>query len=159
MRAIKDLFIKMPIGERVLLLTMALTVLFFFTQSALPRDISSAESDKVSEMLEWIIPSDTPIGGFIHENIRKIGHFAEYGLLGIEMAFFIWFYTKRKLSTLIRAASSALFIAFSDETIQIFSGRGPSISDVWLDFSGFLTLGLLTVCVLLIFYNIKRKNI
>lgn len=30
----------------------------------------------------------------------------------------------------------AFYIAFIDETIQIFSGRGPQIADVWLDVFG-----------------------
>ena len=34
------------------------------------------------------------------------------------------------------AGGLALLTGFIDETIQIFSGRGSAVSDVWLDFSG-----------------------
>ncbi len=44
----------------------------------------------------------------------------------------------------------AFYIAFIDETIQIFSGRGPQIADVWLDvsgaFCGTVIISLLSVC-------------
>ena len=29
-----------------------------------------------------------------------------------------------------------LLAALTDETIQIFTGRGPQVQDVWLDFAG-----------------------
>lgn len=44
----------------------------------------------------------------------------------------------------------AFYIAFIDETIQIFSGRGPQITDVWLDVfgacCGTVIISLLSVC-------------
>lgn len=44
----------------------------------------------------------------------------------------------------------AFYIAFIDETIQIFSGRGPQIADVWLDVfgacCGTVIISLLSVC-------------
>lgn len=44
----------------------------------------------------------------------------------------------------------AFYIAFIDETIQIFSGRGPQIADVWLDVfgacCGTAIISILSVC-------------
>lgn len=37
---------------------------------------------------------------------------------------------------MLTAVRFAFYIAFIDETIQIFSGRGPQIADVWLDVLG-----------------------
>ena len=84
---------KTPRGAVVLMVIMLLTVLSFFIQSALPPETSSAESDAVSDAIEPIIPSDTPVGEFVHPNIRKIGHFSEFGLLGLEAAIFVLLYT------------------------------------------------------------------
>ena len=41
-------------------------------------------------------------------------------------------WAKRALTTLLVAFA----VAFLDETIQIFTGRGPMIQDVWIDLSG-----------------------
>ena len=40
------------------------------------------------------------------------------------------------------------FCAFLDETIQIFSGRGPDIKDVWLDTFGSAAGILITLLIL-----------
>ena len=138
---------KTPIGALVLMVAMVLTVLSFFVQSALPPEASSAESDAVSDAIEPIIPSDTPVGEFVHPNIRKIGHFAEFGLFGIEAALYLFFYVKRKRLGIICSFICAQFIALCDETVQIFSGRGPEISDVWIDIFGFSTLFAITLCM------------
>lgn len=134
-------------GALILAVAMILTVASFFVQSALPPEASSAESDAVSDAIEPIIPSDTPVGEFVHPNIRKIGHFAEFGLLGLEAALLVFFYSKRKAVGTLRSFACAQFIALADETVQIFSGRGPEISDVWIDIFGFSTLFAITLCM------------
>ena len=146
-----------PFGAVILVAAMILTVLSFFVQSALPPEASSAESDAVSDAIEPIIPSDTPVGEFVHPNIRKIGHFAEFGLFGFEAALFVFFYVKRKKRGILRSFVAAQFIALSDESVQMFSGRGPEISDVWIDICGFCTLFSITFAtVLLVTAIIKR---
>ena len=59
------------------------------------------------------------------------------------------------------AVISVQFIAFLDETVQIFSGRGPEISDVWIDIFGFLTLFAITLGAAFaarVIMNKLRKN-
>ncbi len=190
----------MPASEKVLIVFMIFTVMFFFVQSALPLDKSVEQSDKVASAVGGAVdkvtnvagaivdkvtgndkPADnendkpmadekpkdekpvedetSPFGDFVRKNMRKIAHFGEYGVLGIEMALLFYFFTKKRLFGLVNLTVAALLIAFSDETIQIFSGRGASLKDVWLDFSGFLTFGILTLSVLYIVQKLKRKNI
>lgn len=150
---------RTPIFAWVLICAMITTVLSFFIQSALPPEASSAESDAVSDAIEPIIPSDTEIGEVVHSNIRKIGHFVEFGLLGIETALFFFFYTKKRTKELLCCLFSALFIALIDETVQIFSGRGPEISDVWLDFSGFSVLFFVSLGLIFAIYKVYKKTI
>ena len=140
-------FNELALGARVLIVLMIVTALSFFAQSALPPEASSAESDAVSSILELIIPHDTSIGQFVHSNLRKIGHFCEYGLLGSEAALFVMLYTKKRIAASAVAFTCAQFIALCDETVQIFSGRGPQISDVWIDIFGFSTLFAITLCM------------
>lgn len=147
-----------PLSVRILLVTVSLTVLSFFVQSALPPTLSSAESDAVSGFFSLIIPENTVIGGFIHDNIRKIGHFCEYGLLGIQLALFAHFSeTKNKANLTLRFTAFALFVALCDETVQIFSGRGPQISDVWLDFFGFCTFGAISYGIIFLKNRFFKK--
>ncbi len=153
-----DYLRRLPVLGRVLITVMIITVLSFFVQSALPAEVSSAESGKVSDILEIIIPSDSMLGRFVHSNIRKIGHFVEYGAFGAEAALFVFFFIKRKLTGAFGFSASALFTAFCDETLQIFSGRGPAIADVWIDFFGFLSLFFLTYGAAFVLHNMMRKN-
>ena len=136
---------KLPRGSAVLMIIMMVTVLSFFVQSALPPEASSAESNAVSDAIEPIIPSDTPVGEFVHPNIRKIGHFSEFGLLGLEAAIFVFLYAKKRATASAFAFVFAQLVALLDETVQIFSGRGPEITDVWIDILGFSTLFAVTI--------------
>ncbi|MBQ8320847.1 MAG: VanZ family protein [Clostridia bacterium] len=149
---------KLPLGEWILIALMLITVLSFFIQSALPPEVSSAESDAVSDAIEPVIPSDTEVGEVVHENIRKIGHFVEFAILGIEAAVFLFFYTKSRAADFLCCTSSALFIGLLDESVQMFSGRGPAVSDVWLDFSGFAVFFAITYSVIFLFSRIWKKR-
>ncbi len=122
---------------KILLLSLILaTLLFIFIQSMLPPETSSTESDAVGDIIEEIIPSDTPTGSYIQTNLRKIAHFVEFALLGLEVSLYLVFFVKRKLFVLL-SYPAALLTALFDESIQMFSGRGPGIFDVWIDFFGF----------------------
>ena len=149
-------------AKHLLVFLMCVTVTTFFVQSMLPPAVSSAESNAVSDILELIIPSDTVVGRFVHSNIRKIGHFLEYGIFGAECAIYIFAFTKRRCLDFLIAVAIALFVGLIDETIQIFSGRGPQISDVWLDFFGFACCFAITALSALTALKLikvnKRKN-
>ena len=57
------------------------------------------------------------------------------------------------------AALSMLFapiVALLDETVQIFSDRGPAISDVWIDVLGYFVANIL---VYLIAFLVKKLQL
>lgn len=156
----------MKISEKIfkftLLALIFATLIFIFVQSMLPREVSSAESEAVGGIIEEIFPSDTPTGAYVQKNIRKIAHFTEFGVLGVEVALYVAFFAKRKIFIAL-SYPAALITAFFDESIQIFSKRGPLITDVWVDFLGFFVFATLTYAVfftasyLIMRYN-KGKN-
>ena len=122
---IKD---KKWIGVLILILTIAV----IWGQSCLPPEGSSAESGWVKEILQKVLGL---IFGKVEVSemlVRKMGHFTEYLILGAELTAFF--------PTLKTAIIPMLGFgtAFLDETIQIFSGRGPQIQDVWIDLAGVL---------------------
>ena len=130
-------------GEKILLCAILLTVLFILIHSLLPREISAEESDGVADFLAVFFPPDTAFGAFIARHVRKIAHFLEYGFLGAETSALAFFFRPRHGRVFGESALFAFGVAFVDETVQIFSRRGPMISDVWLDVSGFATFFLL----------------
>lgn len=143
---------------RILLLVLIFaTLAFIFTQSSLSKKKSSQQSEAVGDVLEEIIPPDTKPGAVIHKNIRKIAHFVEFWALGAEVAVYSLLFVKRAKFSLL-TLPLALATALLDETVQIFSKRGPSISDVWLDFSGFLCASALVYGIALLISFIRRKT-
>ena len=115
-----------------------LTVLWLaviWGHSVLPADLSKQESGGILALLIGWFP-------FLTDHIiRKAAHFAEFAVLGG-----LLFGAAGKRSPAIPPLIG-LLAAMTDETIQLFSeGRSGQISDVWLDFSGFLLIwGLLTL--------------
>ena len=149
----------------VLLVGIFGTLLFTFTQSLLPPKESSEVSDGVRGFLASIISPDTPIGRFIHENVRKIAHFAEYFALGIFTSLYVVIFMPRvgslpreRVRFLIYSLVFAPIVALVDETLQIFSGRGPAIADVWLDTAGFLASAAIVYIVFYIASFIKNRR-
>lgn len=139
-----------------LLVVIAATLLFIFVNSALPREVSSAESEAVGGFIASIFPEGTWMNSFLTENIRKIAHFSEFGALGAEAVLYILFFAKDRRKSLLWTAQAPFIVGLTDETIQIFSGRGPEIADVWIDISGFYTFALLSLGVYAVVKHITR---
>ena len=153
-----------------------LTVIFIFSHSLMSPEVSSSESDAVSDVVAdvvvGVIGNETPTQieksekatRFIDENIRKIAHFVEFAVLGVETAFlgcFVLFDKNGKDIKLSRWAvliCSFLFgltVAFLDESLQLLSNRGPSVRDMWIDLAGFCAL---MIPVHLIVYAVMKNK-
>ena len=140
-------------------LSILLTLGFIFSNSVKSQASSAAQSSSFQAVIEEIIPKDTDFGAFVFGNLRKIAHFTEYGLLGIEAVAFTVVLTRRRALMYKRLGLSlifALLTAFIDETIQIFSKRGPSVSDMWIDIGGFFTYAALAYGIFEIAILIKN---
>ena len=153
----KNLRCKNILRLLVILLIIS-TLAFIFTQSMLPPEKSSEQSSAVGEIIEVIIPPETPVGGYVQANIRKIAHFVEFAALGAEVAVFVILFLKKR-NFVFLSFGFGILIALLDETIQIFSKRGPEITDVWLDFCGFASFAVIVYTVsALIFYICKIRK-
>ena len=141
--------------KKILILLILATVAFIFIQSSMSPEKSAEQSDKVGEIVEEIIPPDTATGEFVKINLRKIAHFVEFALLGLEISLYTSLFLRKKNYALL-SYPTALFIALFDETIQIFSGRGSSVKDVWIDFLGFSTAAALVYAIA--FLVLYKKN-
>ena len=156
---------KLMLVFRILLLVaIAGTLVFIFYQSSLPAEESSQVSDNVSDMIEPIIPSDTPAGQKFHANIREWAHFIEFAALGFEVSLYVSFFLPRRKSTMRQRVAfivysyvAAPILALIDETLQIFTERGPEIKDVWIDTLGFFALATVTYAIYIAVALIIRR--
>ena len=145
----------------VLSVLMLLTLAFIFSNSLRTPEESVEQSSAVGGALAAIFPPDTALGAFISENLRKLAHFAEYAVLGVECAMLVIFYLQKPLVSASLSLPMAVCVAVVDESLQYLSQRGPSVSDVWIDFSGFLLASLLcygTTLVIRLLRNGRKNN-
>ena len=96
----------------------------------------------------------------LHTNVRKlIGHFGYFGLIGTLGFIAIYLFTISVKKTFVFTSISGLIMASISECLQFFTkGRGPSIIDVFIDYSGYLVASFI-VFIIIIFINRRRKSI
>lgn len=115
-----------------------LTLAFIWGHSMMPIPSSQAESLRVGVWLTPFLELFVGSGNVTDHLVRKLAHFTEFAILGFQLLFL----PRRRSSPppswkdAARAAELGFFAAFLDESIQMFSGRGDQIIDVWLDLAG-----------------------
>ena len=118
---------------------MYLVIAVIWLHSMMPPSISARESGFLFAFLNPLLTAI--FGGNATEFLlRKLGHFTEFFVLG----FLVWHNINLNMKTrhmdkryrFLLSVGCCAVVAFFDETIQIFSGRGPSIVDVWIDIGG-----------------------
>ena len=134
----------------LLKLVLIATLCFIWSNSLVGKEGSAALSRTVTA---WLNGIGIPV---TEHFVRKSAHFCEFGLLGCELMLLFWLRSGVHFQNLSNAAFAALLSAVTDETIQIFSGRGSQVQDVVLDFSGALT-GILLVSLIIHLIE-RRKN-
>ena len=115
----------------VLGILIALTLAFIWSTSMQSRAVSGGMSGSLKTWLEQLL--HTEISEFL---LRKAAHFSEYGLLGVEFSLLLglqYDITGKNFQhgrNLLDFPLIGMLCAVTDETIQIFSGRGSLVSDV-----------------------------
>ena len=141
-------------SKKILTVVIIITIAVIWGHSLLGREASSEESSFVMALLTPLLELFVGKGNVTEHLVRKLAHFCEFFILGIELQLFFSLLNSRKSAVLL-ALSHGLFTALVDETIQIFSGRGPMIQDVWLDFSGVTVGSLIALAVMMTKANQK----
>ena len=109
-------------------------------------------------VIESILGEDSPIAEFFRLYLRKIAHITEFALLAIEVTLLRFLYAKRSLSSFLHSLSFGLLVGVTDESLQILTDRGPMVSDVLLDFSGYAVLAFVTEGIIfLTVYTMKKR--
>ena len=143
-------------SHRPLTVLIILTLALIWGHSLLGREASSEESGFVMELLEPVLEMVVGEGNVTEFLVRKLAHFTEFFVLGLEVLTFFAYRKPLFPQAFLLALTHGFFAAFLDETIQIFSGRGPMIQDVWLDVCGFAVGASLMLGIMV--WTKRRKN-
>lgn len=129
-----------------------LWVIFIFTRSMQPADLSNEESGKVLSILEQLLPFELS-----NHIVRKLAHFIEYAILGF-LGWFVYVPQPQKYKIGFFTLLTCVAVSICDETIQVFvDGRAGRVSDVCLDTVGALT-GVLAGGVIMILRRRMRRK-
>lgn len=135
---------------RMVLLTAVnvLVVAFIFYNSSRVGAASGALSGRVLQMANGAL-EQLGFGLRLTEYaIRKMGHVAEFALLGFWLTLSLRVYTKRLFAFVAWPLLGGLLVAVADEFIQSFvPGRMSAVTDILYDFGGVI-LGLVAALVL-----------
>ena len=139
------------------LLVMAATVGFIWQQSTLAPVASAETSDAVRDVIVPAVGGPTSVlGSFVDRFIRKIAHFFEFAVLGLESEAY-WTGRHTRLTVLLQLVAG-LLVAACDEVLQLFTDRGAAFTDVLLDFSGFVFAALAARSILLLCRRFIKKR-
>lgn len=149
--------------KRTIIILTVLVILctaLIFSFSLKSREESAQDSNFVASIIKPIIEK---VFGSVPENlgliIRKLAHMTEFCILSVFTALLAVKIYKYKNEALFGfALFYVLAVAVSDEFIQYFSGRGSSVIDVVIDFSG-ATIGFLIIYSIYYFIPAIRKKI
>lgn len=132
----------------VIIIFIIATVIFVWSNSLQSIDQSGARSTQVMEFIKPVLEVFIGRGNVTDHLVRKLAHFVEFGLIGLELALLFRRFT-------ITPFFLSILIALTDETIQLFTGRSSQVQDVWLDFAG-ACFGFL-FCLALLWLRKKLK--
>ena len=133
---------------------IALWLMLIWGHSMQPATVSEHESGRVLAFLGKLFPAllTSENGMFI---VRKAAHITEFLILGILLTVGFLDRIYDRFARFAIPALTGLFVAFIDETIQLFVvGRSGEVRDIWIDFSGVI-LGTL---IALAFSNGRRSR-
>lgn len=132
-----------PSRKLLLCILILLSILFIFSNSLPDMAHSAQQSSRVLQLVKPFLELFVGEGNVTDHLVRKLAHVCEFALLG----FFICIYSRKLFS--VPAFALSLLVGVMDETIQLFTGRGSQVRDVWIDLLG-ACLGYLCGTVVLL---------
>ena len=151
---------KRNVAIWILLAVIIVIVIFIFGNSLKSRDASKSDSDFIVSIISPIIEK---IFGRVPENIgfivRKLAHLTEFAFLGLSAMALASRLKKIWSDVYGYTCFCVLLIAVFDEFIQIFSGRGSSVSDVLIDLFGALVGFLIHLIIVTLRSRFKNNKI
>jgi len=138
-------------------LLIAVTLGFIWGNSLQSRSESKMLSLGVLRLIRPLLDAIFSPENVTDHLVRKLAHFAEFGMLGAELILLTHLLRKLCVQTVLNCLLAGLTAAVIDETIQIFSARGSQAIDVLLDFGGVVT-GVFIMLLICWMVSARRKN-
>ncbi len=130
----------MIMRKRIYILLFCLILCFIWGNSMLSKEASGA----ISRFVATILGGNREPSEEGHHLVRKLAHFCEFMSLGAVSVLLCREIMPRKGEQALFCAFVGAFVPLTDETLQIFTQRGPSLTDAWIDVGGF-TFGCLVI--------------
>lgn len=137
----------------------ALWLAYVFTNSLRSRAESARQSAFAEEFLRRLLRRlhfSGNVGRVAEITVRKSAHVIEFFVLYTFSALFFGTLFEKKRTAFTVAAALSLVAASADELLQLYSGRGASVRDVFIDSAG-VALGVLA-CLIFSKLQKRRKN-
>ena len=150
---------KINILRAILIVLLLLQMWIIFGFSNQDGETSGSISRKITEIITKNInsiqnlPKDEKEIKLkkIEHIVRKLAHFSIYTVIGVLLMSLMSTYKIKQKNRIIISAVIGLLYAISDEIHQAFvPGRGPLVSDVFIDFSGVI-MGMLIAYIIIRF--------
>ena len=138
---------RRSIGTVLLLLAVLAALAFIWGNSLDSAVESSLKSGRMRELIQPLLELLVGQGNVTDHLVRKLAHFTEFAVLGALLLLLTAAAFRVRLQSVVNCLFFLTLAALTDETIQIFTGRGPQVQDVWLDVAGG-TAGLLAMLAL-----------
>ena len=124
-------------------------LIFIWGHSAVPMDESAIESEWLRLRIINPVLNFLGLKGMSSNAVRKAAHINEFAILSVLLVL----YWKKKPGIDFLCGFIAAFI---DESIQLLSGRGAMIQDVWIDLIGVAAGFLACRLILILTGNCRR---
>jgi len=141
----------------VLIVLILVTIVFIWSNSLQSIPESQARSLGFLARIKPFLGIFVGSGNVTDHLVRKLAHFTEFGALGCELALLLALQKRVSWQLVVNCAFVAMVVALTDETIQIFTGRGSQVQDVWLDFAG-ACAGILFVLLIRLLITVARRK-
>lgn len=113
--------------KRLWVILILVCIGFIFLQSVIPESKSESESLWFTEFI--LNPVLLKFGRVADKDIvRKLAHAVEFCVLSL----FLSLYWKKP----VKIFYAGLTLAFLDESLQVVTGRGALVTDIWIDLIG-----------------------
>lgn len=140
--------------KRIYILLFCLILCFIWGNSMLSAETSGA----ISRFVATILGGNREPSAEGHHLVRKLAHFCEFMSLGVISVLLCGETLYKRSERVMFCGFVGVFVPLVDETIQIFTGRGPSLVDVWIDVGGFASGCLIVTAILTIIAARAKKR-
>ena len=148
----------LTVWQGVLAAFILLTVLFIWSNSLKTGTASGAQSGYFKNIFRQMFDITKEPFQFLYNNLRKVAHFAEFALLGVETAEFAASCRVRRLLHSAVGLAFCTAVAAIDEGIQLLvPGRAGALLDVGIDAAGALLGTLCVACLVGLVRLFKKK--